>query len=115
MLACAVFLVLSGCSNGNGQMTAEQERINAVTQKVQKSYTTETVGDFWVNNYGNGVYYFPYCGNWFPCVLSTFLSIHTNLEVSGIAPDVAYQNQNGLPNSSYGATVGHNVTFKEKK
>jgi hypothetical protein len=70
--------------------------------------------------FGHNIFYFSETGTNFPRALATWLDIHTNLEIAAIAPDVTKQNYKD-PNdtrfsySDYGATIGYNVVFREKR
>ena len=60
---------------------------------------------FGIKNFGLGIYYFSQTGNNFGETLKSFLSCHTNLEISAAAESA--------PNT--GVTIGYFVMFREKK
>ena len=97
-------------------MKAEQEQQIAIQNQSEMNKKLDQIQDF-----GNGVYYFPFAGLEYPKILSKFLDLHTNLEPVFSDGDVVKKNRwsdNGgcdTPNSDYGATIGRTVFFREKR
>lgn len=97
-------------------VTAEQEQLIPIQKRSEMERKLSQIQDF-----GNGVYYFPFVGDEFRKMVSKFLDIHTNLEVVTSDGDVVRKNRwsdtggSGTPDSDYGATIGHTVFFREKR
>ncbi|MCX6717609.1 MAG: type II secretion system protein [Candidatus Taylorbacteria bacterium] len=88
-------------------MTAEQEQQIAIQNQSEMNKKLAQIQDF-----GNGVYYFPFVDDEFRKMVSKFLDIHTNLEVVASDGDIIMKSWG---DSAYGITVGHTVLFREKK
>lgn len=84
--------------------------LGSTIHDVKKDTSTPHVST--INDFGNGVRYFPFTGEEFGKKLSEFLGSNTNLEISAISGEVR---KHGIVQSFWSSTDGYFVTFREKK
>ena len=121
-VACIRFGILLLVATSPGAVVADDAktigasiRSNLVSEKLtiqekqrDENLERKTLASM-VQDLKNGMYYFPFVGNNFRRVMSRFLSVYTNLEVTAVVTEFREITGPSLE------VIGYTVFFREKK